>query len=312
MPLGLPPARPPACSGAAGRLEDCGAFDFDAFQPHLQFFDVRRDFEGGFAADEFAHDEVVEAVVEELHAFGFADADGGPEFFVGFFHDEFSDGGVEAHDFDDGDSRRDIDDGFEQFLSDDALHVHGDTGADSLVHVEGEQVENTGDGSGGPWGVDGSEDEVSGFGGVDGGFEGFAVTHFADEHDIGVFADRVFHGDVEVDDVLADFALVNEAFVGGVDEFDGVLDGQNMLVHIPIDPVEHGGDGCTFSGAGDPGEQDHSLVVLAVIDHAGGKKEFFEGWDGAFDFTRDHADASELGEEVDAEAPGFSVGSDDL
>lgn len=110
---------------------------------------------------------------------------------------------------------------------------------DCLVHVEGEQVKDTRDCSWGTGGMDGSEDEVSGFGGVNGGLEGFAVTHFADEHNIGVFADRMFHGHVEVDHVLPDLALIDQAFVGRVDKFDRVLDGQNMFVHIPIDPVEH-------------------------------------------------------------------------
>jgi hypothetical protein len=131
--------------------------------------------------------------------------------------------------------------------------------------------------------VDGSEDEVSGFGGVDGGFEGFAVTHFADEHDIGVFADCVFHGDVEVDDILANFALVDEAFVGCVDEFDGVLDGQNMLVHIPIDPVEHGGDGCTFPEPVTPASSTIPWSYLQWSTMQAGRKSFRRvGWSVRF------------------------------
>ena len=55
------------------------------------------------------------------------------------------------------------------------------------------------------------------------------ITHFSDEHDIWVFADRVFHRDFEILDVDADLPLVDQALVRGVNEFDRVLDRQDVL-----------------------------------------------------------------------------------
>ena len=54
--------------------------------------------------------------------------------------------------------------------------------------------------------------------------------HFCHQHDIGVFADCVLHCNLEILDVDADLALVDQALVGGIDKLDRILDRQDVAL----------------------------------------------------------------------------------
>ena len=57
----------------------------------------------------------------------------------------------------------------------------------------------------------------------------FVIAHFAHEHDVGIFADGVLHADLEILDVDADLALIDQAFVFGEHELDRIFERQNVL-----------------------------------------------------------------------------------
>ncbi len=116
-----------------------------------------------------------------------------------------------------------------------------------------------------------SEYQVPRFGGVNRGFESFAVSHLTHQHDVGVFSHRVFHGHVEVDHVLPDLALIDQTLVGRVDELDRVFDRQNVLVHVAVDPVEHRRNRRALSGTGHTGKQHHSWSYLQWSTMHGGR-----------------------------------------
>ena len=158
----------------------------------------------------------------------------------------------------------------------------------------GKEVENTSDGRGRRRSVDGSEHEVAGLGGMDGGHEGFAVAHFADEHHVGVFADGVFHADFEVDHVHPDFALVDEGLGLGEHEFDGIFEREDVFVVVVVDPIEHRGDGRALTGAGDAGQQNHPLVELAKIDHRRWQVQSLEVGNPIADATCDQTNVPQL------------------
>ena len=80
--------------------------------------------------------------------------------------------------------------------------------------------------------MNGSEHQVARFGRVNGGHERFAITHFADEHDVGIFADGVLHADFEIFHVQADFALVDQALIFGKDEFNRIFQRQNVFAVV--------------------------------------------------------------------------------
>ena len=109
----------------------------------------------------------------------------------------------------------------------------------------------------------GAEHQMARFRRVDSGHERFRIAHFADEHDVGIFADGVFHADAEVDDIEADLALVDQALVFGERELDGVFERQDVLAVVVVDPVEHRGDRRALARAGDARQQHHALVEMA-------------------------------------------------
>ena len=77
-------------------------------------------------------------------------------------------------------------------------------------------------------GVQRAHDEVAGLGGDDGRLDRLEVAHFADEDDVGVLAQGAAQGGREVDGVVPDLALVDEAQAVVVDVLDRVLDGDDV------------------------------------------------------------------------------------
>ena len=108
--------------------------------------------------------------------------------------------------------------------------------------------------------MEGTEDQVSGFGGFDGDGDGFEVAHFADEDDIGVFAQGGAQRGLKAFGVDVDFALVDEAAFVGVNELDGVFDGDDVGGAVAVDVVDHGGEGGGFTGASGASDDDEAFI----------------------------------------------------
>lgn len=77
--------------------------------------------------------------------------------------------------------------------------------------------------------VYGVDDEVVGFGGGDCYFDGFEVVEFVDDDDVGVFVEGVFEGGGEGFGVWVDFVLGYVVIVCGLDDFDGIFDGDDVI-----------------------------------------------------------------------------------
>jgi hypothetical protein len=71
-------------------------------------------------------------------------------------------------------------------------------------------------------GVQRSERQVAGLGDLQRGFDGFEVAHFADEHDVGVLAERRAQRVAEALRVAVHLALVDEAALVLVDVLDRI------------------------------------------------------------------------------------------
>jgi hypothetical protein len=76
---------------------------------------------------------------------------------------------------------------------------------------------------------------------------------------------NVFHTDTEVDHVLADFTLVDQALVLGVDELDRVFERQDVLAIDAVDVIQHRPDRGALAAARDAGQQDHALFVVTEL-----------------------------------------------
>lgn len=168
--------------------------------------------------------------------------------------------------------------------------------------VGGEDVNDSVDRFDGVVGVEGSEDEHSGLGGGEGEGDGFEVAHFSDEDDFGVLAQRGSEAVGKGGGVGGDFPLGDDAFFVAVDEFDGLLDGDDVLVVVAIDVVDEGGKGGRFSGASGAGDEDEAGAHVAEFFNNLGDVEVLDGGDFGGDEAEDGAVAVLLFEEVTAEA----------
>ncbi len=112
-----------------------------------------------------------------------------------------------------------------------------------------EKIEDTVDRGARAGGVDRAEDEVARFGGMHGGLERFHVAQLADQDDVGVLPHGVLEGLVPILGIQADFALVDVRLLVGEDEFDGVLDGEDVQRLAVVDVVDHRGDGRAFAAS---------------------------------------------------------------
>ena len=93
--------------------------------------------------------------------------------------------------------------------------------------------------------------------------DGFEVAHFADQNDVGILAKPGAQGGREICGVHLDFALVDEAFLVAVQEFDGVFDGDDVIGPRGVDAVDHGRERRGFARPGGPGHQNQAALLLA-------------------------------------------------
>src|SRR5262249_38582750 len=137
--------------------------------------------------------------------------------------------------------------------------------ADLLLLVGLEHTEDTVDGLAGVDGMEGGEDEVAGFGGAEGDFDGFAVAHFADENGFGGLAEGGAEAGGETVEIGAEFALVKGGFVVRVDVLDGVFGGDDMDRLGMVDFVEDGGERGGLAGTGGAGDEDEAGFFLGDL-----------------------------------------------
>ena len=161
-------------------------------------------------------------------------------------------------------------DGREEALADDAAETLGDAGANLRLLRRRKHVEQAVEGRGGVAGVHCADDEVARLGGADRHLDGLEVAEFADDDDVGVFAEGPFEGGGEGAGVWADFALGDVAALGEVDDFDGVFDGDDVVGAGLVEVGDHRGEGGGLAGADGAGDENEAVVV---------GEEFVEGRD---------------------------------
>jgi len=166
----------------------------------------------------------------------------------------------------------------------------------------GEHVDDAVDGRGRGVRVEGGEGEVARLGDAERRLDGFEVAHFADEHHVRVLAQRRAQGVGEAARVGADLALVDDAGLVRVEELDGVLDGDDVLVPLAVDLVEHGGQRRRLAGPRGACDEDEAAGAVAEVRDDGREAEVVEGLDLVGDGAEDRADGPALVEEVGAEA----------
>ena len=128
--------------------------------------------------------------------------------------------------------------------------------------VDGEDVEHAVQGSRGISGVQGAEDEVTGFGCRDGQRDGFKIAHFADHYDIRIFAQSAAQGGSERLGVRVHFALVDLAAVRSEQVFDRILQRDDVLVTRAVHFLHERSQRGAFAAADRSSDQHESVLVL--------------------------------------------------
>ena len=88
----------------------------------------------------------------------------------------------------------------------------------------------------------------------------FAVTDFADQDAIGRLPQRVFQTNLKGQGVAPDLALVDDRFLVAEQEFDRILDGQDVTCKHLVTVLQHGGQSRALAGPGGSHHQDQTVL----------------------------------------------------
>ena len=103
--------------------------------------------------------------------------------------------------------------------------------------------------------MQGAEYQVAGLRRGQGQADGLQVAHLADQDDVRVLPQRRAQRFAEAEGVAMHLALVDQALLRFVDEFDRVLDGEDVVVLGVVQVVEHRRQGGGLARTGRPGDQ---------------------------------------------------------
>ena len=101
--------------------------------------------------------------------------------------------------------------------------------------------------------------------------------------------------------VRTDFPLVDNAAFVAMQELNGILDRENVLVAFRIDLVDHGGQCRRFSAAGRPGDQDEASWLITKLFHDRRQIQALKSLDFKRDETEHGSDRAALCKHVGAE-----------
>jgi hypothetical protein len=146
------------------------------------------------------------------------------------------------------------------------------------------------------------ERQVARLGDAQGGLDRLEVAQLADQDHVGILAERGAQRVGEPLRVLVDFALVDQAALVLVDELDRVLDGEDVLVPLGVDLVDHRRQRRRLARAGGTGDQDQPARTLGQIGQHLRQAELAEALDDLGDDAVDGGDGAALVEHVAAEA----------
>ena len=202
----------------------------------------------------------------------------------------------------------------QQRLADDALQRVAQLGADLVLLVGGEHVDDAVDALRGALRVQGREHEVAGLGGRQGGRDRLGVAQLADEDHIGVLAQHATQGLGERIGVTTHFALMDQCALGLVVELDRVFDRDDVRRHQLVDDVDHRRESRRLARPGRAGEQHEPARAQREIAGDRRSPQLLERVHPVGDVAQGDRDRPELAVDVRAEASdaGRGVGEVDL
>lgn len=265
--------------------------------------------EGGFlhsggglvARDQASLGEGRERRVHGLHALARAELDVAGDLVGHVVADARADGRVGDHDLAGEGAPAALFRG-DELLADDGLDTVGELGEDLGAFFWRENRDDAVDGLCGVGGVEGADDEVAGLGGSEAPRDALQVAHFTDEDDVGVLAEDAGEARCEGWGIGPDLALFDDAEAVGVDEFHGVLDGDDDAAAAGIDVLDHGGGGGALAGAGGSGDEHEAIAQATETFGDGRQAEIGERGYAVFDPAKRGLDVPALPVGVAAES----------
>jgi hypothetical protein len=125
---------------------------------------------------------------------------------------------------------------------------------------------------------------------------------FAHQDDVRVFTQRRAQRFVEAMRVAVHFALVDQALLRGVHEFDRILDGEDVAVFVLVDVVDHRRQRGRLARTGRAGHQDQALRLLDHLAEQRRAGQVLEGEHLGRNGTEHRTGATVLVERVHTEA----------
>ena len=190
----------------------------------------------------------------------------------------------------------------QQALAQDAFQDQRQLGPDLGLLVRRKHVDDAVDGGGSRIGVQRGESQVAGLGDAERRFNGLQISHFADQNHIRVFSKGRPQGVGERLGVGVQLALVDHAVLVHVHELDRVLDGEDVLVALAVDLVDHGSQGGGLPRSGRSRHQDQAARLVTQLADHGRQSQLMEGLDLERNETEDARRGAALVEDVGAEA----------
>jgi len=149
--------------------------------------------------------------------------------------------------------------------------------------------------------VQGRKGEMTGLGHGQRRLDGLEVAHLTDQHHVRILAQDVLERSAEAHGIGAHLALVDQAALVRVQVLDGILDGDDVLVPLRVDPVDDAGQSGGLPGSGRAGHQDQAAWPLGELARDPGKPQLFEGLDLVGDGSESTRHRATLIEDVGAE-----------
>ncbi len=189
---------------------------------------------------------------------------------------------------------------FHQELGDNAAQGGGQHRADLRLLVAREDIDHAVHRLAGVVRVKGAEDQQARLGSGECERDGFEVTHFTDENDVRILAQRGFQAGRERLGVLGHFALGDDALFVPVNELDRLLDGDDVTGEVGIDVVDERREGGALTRSGGAGDEHDAAAHVAEGFDDLGNAEVLERFDLGGDDPEDRAVAVGLLEVVAA------------
>ena len=164
----------------------------------------------------------------------------------------------------------------QQALAQDAFQHQRQLRPNLGLLVGRKHVDDSVDGRGGRVGVQRAERKVAGFCDAQRRFDGFQIAHFADQHHVRVFTEGGAQRVGKALGVGMQLALVHHAILVHVHELDRVLDGEDVVVALGVDLVDHGRQRGGLARSGRARHQHQSARLVAHLAHDGRKSQLVE------------------------------------